>query len=639
MTPEEMRAELLRRQLEARQAELGFPTPQGGSSVNPEAVSDLRGNLGAAGRGALQGASFGLSDELYGLMGAVDPNNTYSDALGDARYQLDVDRAERPGSAVAGEVIGGGATGLLTASATAPRVGAGLLARMLHGGAVGGAEGAAYGFNAGEGGFGPRVQDAAMGAGLGAGIGAAIPGVVGALAGARRSVTNPIAGAMNIGNDARANNAAVRAYLAANGNIDDIGADLAEAAAEGQGVYTVADALGTEGQRALAGAVSQPGPARPLAHGFLNQRQLDQGDRLGGFLREHLGADQTAAASTAAQTAARGQAADVAYDAARQGAGPVDVRGALSAIDDRIGPMDGSGVAGDGIDARLSAFRNRLASANPETMGDGVTAVELADFDRVLGVKQDLQDAIGAAVRAGRDNEARELGRIMRELDSALEASSPNYRAANDGFRDDSRAIDAVGAGQAANRPGQRAEDVLAQWQGMNPREQASFRTGYADRILGQIESATPNRNMALPLTSGRQQAVLGEIAENPEMLARRIDRENTMAGTRNEATGGSRTAELLADQDMVDGADIGIISSLTSGNYGAAAGQILGRTLNAARGNNEGTREALARILLSGDTEALSNALQGAQRQSSRRGVVEALLRGGGRSGAISEF
>jgi hypothetical protein len=74
--------------------------------------------------------------------------------------------------------------------------------------------------------------------------------------------------------------------------------------------------------------------------------------------------------------------------------------------------MSGAGVAGDSIDAKLAKYRSRLAASDPANTpvgGPGATSGELSDFDRVLGVKQDLQDDMAAAYRAGRNNEYREL--------------------------------------------------------------------------------------------------------------------------------------------------------------------------------------------------------------------------------------
>ena len=42
--------------------------------------------------------------------------------------------------------------------------------------------------------------------------------------------------------------------------------------------------------------------------------------------------------------------------------GTLDVRGALGVIDARTGGMAGSGVTGDGIDAKLLGYRDRLAA-------------------------------------------------------------------------------------------------------------------------------------------------------------------------------------------------------------------------------------------------------------------------------------
>ncbi len=73
----------------------------------------------------------------------------------------------------------------------------------------------------------------------------------------------------------------------------------------------------------------------------------------------------TAAQTTGALKDARSAAANTAYDAARSNAAPVDVGGALSVIDARVGGMRGSGVTGDGIDAKLTGYRQRLAADTP----------------------------------------------------------------------------------------------------------------------------------------------------------------------------------------------------------------------------------------------------------------------------------
>ena len=651
MTTEAERREALRREIllaqqaieRARIAEIASQpqaqAPQGGSSTNPGAVDDLRMRLGAAGTGFRDTALLGFADEVRGVMGAIDPNDTYQAARDDERYRQALARNQAPGSYLTGQIGGAIATGVATGPALerALRVGGavapGLGTRMLSSGGAGAIEGAAYGFGSGEGAQ-ERVQMALMGAGVGGLAGAAVP-VAGEVA--RRALVNPIGGALGIGNEARATTAVMRALDASGQSPDDISRYLAQAASEGQPQFTVADALGNPGQRALAGAASQPGPGRTMAAEFLDQRQLDQSDRLAGFIRGAMGADETAQQAAARLTAERAAEARVNYGNARANAGAVDVRGVLAMIDERIRPMQEAGIQGEGVDALFQRFRNRLAAARPEASRVGSTgavppgvdatptSVELADFARVSRVRQEIADAAEQARRSGRGFEAGELRDLVAELDRALEAASEGYQAANAAYSTASRTIDAVGAGQVANRPGQRFENVLAQWQNMTPAERAAFRTGYADRTLAQIEAAQPTRNMATPLRSTRQQTILGEIADNPDQLLRQIDRENTMSQTRGAALGGSRTAELMADQEMVSAEDITVLGNILAGRFGTAAGQAGVRVLNAARGNNEATREAIARALLSSDPQMFARLLMEQQRATAMNALVGA--------------
>lgn len=645
-----LRREVLRAQQElarARVAEAEARRGEGGQAggmANPQAMREVGQNAGIMARGAVQGATFGFADELAASSPVAQQltGQSFDELLAQARAQQAADRETAPGSAMIGEMMGAAATGLATGPRLAQAltrggaVAPGLGSRVAAGAGAGAIEGAVYGAGTGEGAQG-RVTNAMMGAAAGGLVGGAVP-VAGEIG--RRALVNPVGGALGVGNQARANNAIARAADASGMTPDDIARALSQAADDGQPQFTVADAMGRSGQRTLAGAASQPGPARQIAAEMLDQRQLDQGDRLAAFIRQSMGADETAEQAAARLTAQRASDARTAYGAARENAGPVDIRNVLAMIDERVGPMREAGIAGEGVDNLFQRFRNRLAAARPERSrvgGTGAatagansapTSVELADFSRVSRVRQEIADAAEAARRAGRGFEAGELRDLVGALDEALEASSEGYRAANAGYASASRTIDAVGAGQAANRPGQRAEDVLDTFRNMTPAQRAAFRTGYADRTLAQIEAAQPNRNMATPLRSTRQQNILGEVADNPDRLLRQIERENTMSSTRNAALGGSRTAELLADQEMVDGEDITIVGNILAGRYGAAAGQAGTRVLNAARGSNEATREAIARALLSSDPDLFARLLAEQQRAASQNALVGAGLR-----------
>ena len=298
------------------------------------------------------------------------------------------------------------------------------------------------------------------------------------------------------------------------------------------------------------------------------------------------------------------------------------------------GGMQGSGIRGDGIDAKLSGYRSRLASQPGGPAHPGASSVELSDFDRVLGVKQAVQDDIGAAIRAGRNNEARELGRVVSALDEALEASSAGYRSANDAFRTASREIDQIDAGIAASRPGRRAADTVAQYRGLrSDAQRGAYRAGYGNEVLGRIERAAEGVNKARPLTSQKSADELAAMARDPALLTRAIGRENTMFQTRNMALGGSQTADNL--MDIAGTNALARIPTTAMGVLDAG----LGAVNSLARGQNAATREAIVRALLSSGDEA-ATALAGAvargeQLTRQQIALMRTLLVGGQQAGS----
>lgn len=584
------------------------------SPISPYAQ---QGGVRAAAQGLGQGVSFGGMDEAvsgaYGLIGpgSFGQNRAWADAVMDE--ELRRARDQHPYITGGAEIAGGLASGLAaTGGIPLARTIPGRIGQAMG---IGAGSGAAYGGLSAEGGAAERVKGMAVGAGLGGILGAAsVPAEIG-LRAAGSTAVNALRNISGAVKPDRVETALAQALAASGRSADDIRQAIQQSGADDQAVFALADALGQPGQRALSGVARSGGTARRIVSDSLEGRQVGQGERISQYLSEALGVDSTAAARRAALTAERGNVANAAYDAARRNAGPVDVSGALAAIDDRIGPMQGSGVKGDGIDAKLSSYRNRLAARNPGTAnprgGSGLaadgydatpTGVELSDFDRVLGVKQAIQDDIGAAVRAGRNNEARELGRVVQELDAALESASDAYRAANDGFRDASRVIDQIDAGVNAARPSTRAADNVDQYSGLTPQQQAAFRSGYADRLLGRVENAAEGVNKARQFTSGKSVEELAAMARDPKRLARVLDRENIMFETRRQAVGGSQTADNLADMNA-----IGAIAQrgFNPMNWARDAATWVG---NMARGQNDATRTALADALLSTGDKASEN-------------------------------
>ena len=605
--------------------------PKGGSSVNPEGMADFQNRALTFGANAAQGMSFGLGDEASGAVAGIKSMLGGGDFLPAYRAERDDARAdmatisERYPNAATGGYLTGAAIPALTASPLA--TGESMLGTMGRSGLLGMTEGALQGAgNAdGRGIVGETIKGGLIG--LGAGI--AAPAVIGAATLAKRGVFEGLPQMFGKASQTKANRAIADALMRSGKTAPDVDALIAAAAREGQPEYRLMDALGLPGQRAANGLTRAGGAPGDEVAEFLATRQSGQGERVGSFVEDAFDVKGTTAAKT--QTGlidARTEAADLAYDAARGNAAPVDVRGALGVIDTRIGGMKGSGVAGDSIDGKLAGYRDRLA-AQPGP--DGVMR-ELSDFDRVLGVKQAVQDDIGAAVRAGRNNEARELGKLVKELDAALEGSSDMYRTANDGFRSASKVIDAVDEGALMATRG-RAADNVPRFGAMAAAEQGAARTGYGDRLLSELENMKyPSTNRALITGSEKRTAEAAAMATDPQLYSSRIARERTMWDTQDKALKGSQTANNQADMvamDGISGEAMQAGKAAANLQFGDMVQKVAGALGPILKGQNEPTRMLIAQALMSSNAgQVLAPAIAQATKSAGVRRILEALLR-----------
>ena len=135
------------------------------------------------------------------------------------------------------------------------------------------------------------------------------------------------------------------------------------------------------GSGRLNATTCQPGRAEVIAEDILGKRQAGQANRMGQFLTEALGTPDIAKQRIARLTADRNAIADNAFAAARADAAPVDVRGVLGVIDDKLGQMPNVSIKGDGIDNALASFRKRLVSSSPVTDQLGGTSMAPAGAD------------------------------------------------------------------------------------------------------------------------------------------------------------------------------------------------------------------------------------------------------------------
>jgi hypothetical protein len=574
-------------------------------------------------RGAADTLSFGLADELSAGMGALTGiGGKFGDYSGNLAAQRGMDASDadqRAGYRLAGQ-LGGGVTGGiglvkngLSLAGRAAEAGQGL-GRIAMGSAADGAVlGAMQGAGSGEGVEGRAFNS---GAGLIAGgvLGAGTPYAVTTASAVGKPV---LAAAMaRFRPESYANAALGEGMRRAGSDPQKVMAALADARADNQPVYTVADALGLSGQRMASSVARVPHESRQEFVEALNARQAGQGRRITNALSEAFDAPDTAAARTAALTDARAAEANQLYGEARKLATPVDVSPAVKAIDDVLLPgvhaiaRPNNQIAHDSIEGALSRVRSMIT--------DGKS--NLTDFNAVFRAKLDLDDMITKAENQGAGNRAHYLGNIQNKLDQTLADASPAYAKARDAFATASKRIEAVDAGKKAAMRG-RSEDTVAVFNAMTPEEQAAFRAGYADPLIAHAQGAAVGSDKSRPLISdatGREFATIPADGKGSR-LWNQLGREKQMFETRNAATGGSKTADNLADMADMTQFDPSIMGSLLQGKLLPAASMAIAKALNETKGLPPSVMSRVAKALMETDPNAARMALEAAAKKSGK--------------------
>ena len=550
----------------------------------------------------LHGATMGASNDILAALdtpvqmlahGTINPVEAFKYAKAFQNAAYDQSKAETGGLGTAAELGSGvlSGTGIANAGGSFVKAGQALLPRA----AAMAGDGAAYGgvngfFNSDD-----SLGGAAKGATLGAALGGALPIAGAAASTAAAPVLSNIRAVVNPGGVAESQLA--RAVMESGRDPGAVASEVGNAAAGGQGSYTLADALGNAGQRMLSAVTRAPGEGRTQAVEFLENRQADQSRRVGNILAEGLGAQKTAAQTASDLTSQRTADAAANYGAARGSAGAVDVSPALVKADELLAPGQssmmnpGSSLPDDSVEGLVRRARGLLAN-------DGE---QLTGFDAAFRAKQEIDHMIERAS----PTQQRALIPVRNALDSQLSAASEPYANARSVFKEQSQAIDAIPQGRQAAMRG-RAEDTIPAFEGMRPDQQAAFRVGYADPLIEAASNAAPGVNKARPLLGDGPQAELGAMSLHngpyqpgaPEIMAQKLARENTMFETRNHAMGNSRTADNLADQGALE-IDPSMIGHLLHGNFVGAGASALRSVGNGLTGNTENVRKEMAKLLL----------------------------------------
>ncbi|SDJ18912.1 hypothetical protein SAMN05428983_0554 [Agrobacterium fabrum] len=632
---------------QAQPAQPAQPTVKATVEKPDDPRDSFMGKVDSFVRGAADTLSFGLADEAAAAGDALfNPvfgtgkdgrslSERYNANLEAQRATDAADSKDRFGYRLAGQIGGGvtGGVGLakggLSATANAVERGASLGRVAAASAGEGAVLGGAQGFGSGEQGFLNRLAKSGVGSLTGAGLGVAAPYAIAGGGSFLRSLASPITS--RIRPDASANRAIGTALQRSGKSPEEIESIMRLAIDDGQGEYALVDALGHSGQRMLSAVARTPNDARQEVVGQLLTRQAGQGDRLANAIAEGFDATDTAAQRAAALTAARDAEANALYGTARREAGAVNVTPILEHIDETIRPgvnqivSPRDRIANDSIEGALTRVRSMLSDGNSQ----------VTDFNALFRAKLDLDDLIARSDAQGAGNRAFALNQVKRLVDTALEDASPAFRTANDTFRTRSGVIDAVAEGSASTSGRQRAADTIERFSQMTPDEQAAFRAGYADPLIARVESAagSPTTNKARALNTPKNREEFQAIAspDQADQLGRRIGREQRMFETLNQTTGGSRTADNLADMDDIANFDPAVLTNLFSGGWKAAAIGAVTRALNEGKGLPPRVIEKVGRSLMTTDPEharrLLTVAASTKMNDVTKRGMATAIL------------
>lgn len=527
------------------------------------------------GRSMIQGPLFNWGDELLGLV--PEALGGGEGAKEEMRLREDLYRKDHKAVDILGSILGTliaarAAPGALGASST-------LAGTAARGAALGAGSGALAGAGMGE--EGDRSSGAIMG------------GVAGGAAGAVLS---------SLFRGAKLTNPAARADARLSGAMQKSGGTAAllerlrgfKGAGRGDEVMLgdLSDHLRMQTDFA---ANSSDDVFVPLAQ-KVRGRQADASDRLVNDVRD-LAGDADAATRRAELEGTRRQwaSSDEGFEGLRKANTDLDRSGDLAAV------LKQPKVARALADAKEAGLIGKVPEKRSQL-----------SFEKLQSVKQDLDDAVGAAFRQGKGNLGSRLKEARDILVEELEARVPGYVEKNakyKGMMNLERALEA----------GEEAWDVVdtrglsKQVAALGPEELDLFRYGLASKMIAKLRSTATNRDEAKRILEGssalkdKLKIVFGDKKTFDEFMER-VSIESDLAKMKGPL-GNSASVRRLQSAGM-DPAELGltIATDPASGLLAAGGKALLRNTRGAAQ---RGTARALGPKLMLQGNDAIERLLR----------------------------
>lgn len=369
--------------------------------------------------------------------------------------------------------------------------------------------------------------------------------------------------------------------------------------------------LGSQSVTALGGRMARtPGTSAQMMRDFLGDRTANQGRRLSADVSQSVSPASAHPAIEAMQEA-RATAAKPLYDQAYK----ANQNMQSPAIDKILTTPAGRTALAQ---ARVKMQNDMTLMARPDAdlaeqikesgqkmpfSGGAASGLKLRTLDYV---KRSMDDMIGAAKRAGENDNARILtglkGNFVSEMDKAdvtgragsnsLKPEGGLYKQARAAYSGPSQSMEAVEFGQNALKPGSSIEENSTQFAKLNPNDQEFARIGLASAVRDMIGRKDIGTNAARTLA--RNPAVQARIrpffrgdSEYGKFM-NSVLAEDAMFKTGTSVLGGSQTAERVAE-DIMPHAEI--VSHAANAANHLRKGNLVGAGWNAMRAFGEYAR------------------------------------------------
>ena len=616
------------------------------------AIADRQRIIDAAGEGLLnegltsrltQGLGMGWTDDVMAAgatplemirRGTLDPREGYRYAR--AFQDLTAEERAKKTAGLAGgtmEVLGGLTTGAGVLGAGTRAV-AGRLpawvkntARNVTGaGTLGAIQGA---------GDAPTLAEVAPNAAMGGIIGGTVGAVVPPLAAGVGKAVRGTAQALQLTRLRNADQVATEqiAETARNAGVSpqEIVRQVTNANAAGQ-PYTIADALGHEGRRKLAGLAKTPGAQRERIIETLTARDLNMPIRTGSQVGRALGAPTTAEAASEALTQRAAREASPLYRAAEE----------VPTWSPRLQEFIDDPIARAGLRHGVELQRLRsVGSDRPFNPRDAMITDFNAAGDPIItgvpnmqtlhtlkvGLDRMIESNINPAT--GRLNaRGNAIAGFQRRMLDEIDRRNPTYAEARRTYAGPMQQAAAVRVGEEMPSRG-LAEDTLRTFSRLSPNQQEAARIGYATAVREPLER-TGNYPGILRDKSIKGTQELEALSTyqgprrpgEPDPLRQFLTREQEMAKTSKAAVGGSATAENLADMAAGPGAEnvMGLLSSAARGQPMSALQNVWNIAKSYGRGESEAQRVRIAQALLAREPRELERIARNLEEHELRR-------------------